>query len=109
MFLHQVFIKSKSMQTNFNNQKFFIVNPKLILTLATFTAAAILSLQIANAQTTWNLAGNSNATSVSKLGTTKAISLRLTTNNQTRIYINANNGNVGIGTGIVVNQVTDWK
>src|SRR6476619_1881123 len=67
--------------------------------LKMFLVAILLSgLQIANAQS-WNLTGNSNATTTSKLGTTNAIPLRLFTNNQTRVYVNATTGNVGIGTG----------
>jgi hypothetical protein len=72
---------------------------KLTLTIMTFVTALLYSLQTANAQNTWSLAGNSNATANSKMGTTNAIPLRLSTNNQTRVYINANTGNVGIGTG----------
>jgi tetratricopeptide (TPR) repeat protein len=45
----------------------------------------------------WSLAGNSNATSSSKLGTTNAVALRLFTNNAVRVYV-ASGGNVGIGT-----------
>lgn len=45
----------------------------------------------------WNLAGNSNATSSSILGTTNSVPLRLFTNNAVRAYI-AGNGNFGIGT-----------
>lgn len=45
----------------------------------------------------WSLAGNSNATTSSKLGTTNAIPLRILTNNVERIRI-LTNGNVGIGT-----------
>jgi hypothetical protein len=55
---------------------------------------------IVNAQNTspyWSLAGNSNATSSSKLGTTNAINLRLFTNNLERMRITTS-GLVGIGT-----------
>ncbi len=51
----------------------------------------------------WSLAGNSNASSTSKLGTTNNISLRLHTNNLVRVFINGGNGNVGIGTGNTAN------
>ena len=44
----------------------------------------------------WSLAGNSNATSASKLGTTNAIDLKLFTNNAERMRINTA-GSVGIG------------
>ncbi len=72
---------------------------KLALLLS-FAAILLLLLnsQTASAQS-WNLTGNSNATANSKLGTTNAIPLRLTTNNQTRVYVNATTGNVGIGMG----------
>src|SRR3954468_2751278 len=71
-----------------------------------FVTILIASLQTANAQS-WNLAGNSNATANSKLGTTNAIPLRLTTNNKTRLFVNATTGNVGIGTGDISNP--DYK
>src|SRR5580765_5178861 len=53
---------------------------------------------ISNAQNTspyWSLAGNSNATSSSKLGTTNAIDLRILTTNLERIRVNSS-GLVGI-------------
>ena len=58
-----------------------------------------LSTHAQNTSPYWSLAGNNNATSSSKLGTTNSASLRLTTNNTTRLYINGSNGYVGIGTG----------
>jgi hypothetical protein len=58
----------------------------------------LLNSQTASAQS-WNLTGNSNATANSKLGTTNAIPMRLMTNNQTRVYVDAKTGNVGINTG----------
>lgn len=45
----------------------------------------------------WSLAGNSNATASSKLGTTTSIPLRLFTNNQPRAFV-ATDGKFGIGT-----------
>src|SRR5215471_17078446 len=71
-------------------------------TYAFMTAVVVIAfiLQTANTQNTspyWSLAGNNNATSSSKLGTTNAISLRLFTNNKVRVYITSA-GNVGIGT-----------
>src|SRR3954447_26165766 len=71
-------------------------------TVAAFAVTAICGWQTSNAQS-WNLPGNSNATTSSKLGTTNAIPLNLTTNNQTRAIIDANTGNmsIGIGTNIV--------
>jgi hypothetical protein len=70
---------------------------ELILKMSV-VAILLSGLQYANAQS-WNITGNKNATANSKLGTTNAIPLRLTTNNQTRVYVNATTGNVGIGTG----------
>jgi hypothetical protein len=46
----------------------------------------------------WSLDGNANATTLSKLGTTNAINLRLFANNVERLHINYINGYVGIGT-----------
>ncbi|HEY6978075.1 MAG TPA: tail fiber domain-containing protein [Chitinophagaceae bacterium] len=62
-----------------------------------FAIAISGSLQT-NAQS-WNLAGNSNTTATSKLGTTNAKPLRLTTNNVTRAFIDATTGNIAIGVG----------
>ncbi len=69
---------------------------KQTFTFIAFAAAALAGLQTVKAQTTWNLAGNSNATSSSKLGTTTSTPLKLTTNNKTRVFIDAA-GKVGIG------------
>src|SRR5215217_7077686 len=63
--------------------------------------AVIASAGYAHAQNTspyWSMAGNSNTTTSSKLGTTNAIALRLMTNNTARIYISPSAGLVGIGT-----------
>ncbi len=58
---------------------------------------ALLNYQALNAQKTWNLSGNSNASASSKLGTTNSVPLRIFTNNVERIHIDVS-GNVGIGT-----------
>jgi hypothetical protein len=58
-----------------------------------------------NASPYWSLAGNSNATSSSKLGTTNGTSLRFYTNNLQRMIINAA-GFVGIGNASPVNILT---
>ena len=70
---------------------------KIYLVVATLFALSMSS----NAQNTspyWSLAGNSNATSTSKLGTTNNIGLRFFTNNVQRMAINSTTGAVGIGT-----------
>ncbi|HVG11536.1 MAG TPA: tail fiber domain-containing protein, partial [Flavisolibacter sp.] len=46
----------------------------------------------------WSLAGNSNATAASKLGTTNATSLRIYSNDVQRMIVHYSTGNVGIGT-----------
>src|SRR4051794_10838194 len=69
---------------------------KSMLAVAAVAALTLSNLQPADAQS-WNLTGNSNATSSSKLGTTNSIPLRLVTNNAERIRITPS-GNVGIGT-----------
>jgi hypothetical protein len=62
-------------------------------------SVSIKPAQAQNSSPYWSLAGNSNATSSSsKLGTTNAYALRLTTNNTTRLYISPSAGYVGIGT-----------
>ena len=66
---------------------------KRFLSLLSFM---VIVLQQAAAQD-WRLAGNSNATSSSKLGTTNSIPLNLVTNNATRLRI-ATDGKVGVGT-----------
>lgn len=75
---------------------------KTRLTYVLMTAIAVLvsSLQITNAQNEWLLAGNANASNASKLGTTNGTRLRLMTNNQARLIIHGNTGNIGIGTNV---------
>ena len=67
---------------------------------ATVTAFLLTSpiLMAQNSSPYWSLAGNSNAASTSKLGTTNNISLRFYTNNVQRMTINSAAGMVGIGT-----------
>jgi hypothetical protein len=74
----------------------FNIMKKLFLSIATFFCLLVMA-QAQNTSPYWSLAGNSNATSTSKLGTTNAINLRLFTNNLERMRINTS-GNVGIGT-----------
>ncbi len=74
---------------------------KLSFLMATVFALSICSVQKSIAQNSspyWSLAGNSNATSTSKLGTTNNISLRFYTNNVQRMIINSAAGDIGIGT-----------
>src|SRR6476659_5196179 len=71
-------------------------------------ALVFLLLQQATAQNTspyWSLAGNSNATTSSKLGTTNAIPLRFYTKNAERLRIDTF-GNVGIGTTTIGSRLT---
>ena len=53
----------------------------------------------------WSLAGNSNATNSSRLGTTNATALNLTTNNLTRLKL-FSDGRVGVGGMITNNNAT---
>jgi hypothetical protein len=74
-----------------------------------FFIALFVILIYSNAQNTspyWSLAGNNNASSSSKLGTTNNISLRFYTNNVQRMIINSAAGYVGIGTPSPVNILT---
>jgi hypothetical protein len=66
-------------------------------TVTTFLLSSSI-LMAQNSSPYWSLAGNSNATSTSKLGTTNNISLRFYTNNAQRMIINSAAGLVGIGT-----------
>lgn len=81
------------------------MKPKLIL------VALIAICQHASAQNTspyWSLAGNSNATSASKLGTTNSNALRLMTKNTERMRIDSN-GRVMIGTQGVYGRLTAFN
>src|SRR4030095_4761657 len=92
--------KNHSILNNFKKSKPFIMKLKSTFAIMAFAIAVSGSLQIANAQNTspfWSLAGNSNASTTSKLGTTNAKPLQVVTNNQTRAVIDATNGNIAIG------------
>ena len=74
---------------------------KRLFILGSITLLGILfcyqKLAAQNTSPFWSLAGNSNATAASKLGTTNAIPLRLLTKNLERLRIDTA-GRVGIGT-----------
>ncbi len=73
---------------------------KTMLVMAALAALALSILQPANAQNTspyWSLAGNSHASSSSKLGTTNSVPLRFFTVNTQRMVITTS-GDVGLGT-----------
>jgi hypothetical protein len=70
---------------------------KIYLAIATLLTLAMGS-NAQNISPYWSLAGNSNATSFSKLGTTNNISLRFYSNNVQRMIISYSTGAVGIGT-----------
>lgn len=78
-------------------KKFFLY-PTLLLLLAQAAGAQ-------NSSPFWSLAGNNNASTSSKLGTTNSVPLRLFTNNSERLRIDAS-GNVGIGTASPLNILT---
>src|SRR5687768_6550126 len=72
------------------------------------TVSCFLLFKIANAQNTspfWSLAGNSNATGSSKLGTTNLVPLRLFTNNAERLRIDPA-GKVAIGSTTAIGKLT---
>src|SRR4051812_41807826 len=75
---------------------------KQTLAVMALTTAIICGSQTIKAQS-WNLTGNSNATATSKLGTTNAKGLALTTNNQSRVYIDPS-GNISVATGNLVDS-----
>ncbi|HNP22106.1 MAG TPA: tail fiber domain-containing protein [Panacibacter sp.] len=65
-----------------------------------FTTIAIIAMLLTlftNAQTSWQITGNSNTTSSNFIGTTNKAVFKIRTNNIVRMTINTN-GNVGIGT-----------
>jgi len=71
---------------------------KQILVMAVCTVFLLnINVCAQNVSPYWSLAGNSNATGTSSLGTTNAQPLRFITNNSLRMIINSS-GNVGIGT-----------
>jgi trimeric autotransporter adhesin len=76
------------------------MKPKQLPAIAAIVAFTICIFQKTNGQNVapfWSLAGNSNASATSKLGTTTWMPLRFFTNNLERMRVN-NGGNVGIGT-----------
>jgi hypothetical protein len=81
----------------FKKIKTFTMKIKQSFAIMALVAAIVCESQTTNAQS-WNLTGNSNATTSSKLGTTNAMPLRLMTNNQPRLYIDAT-GNIAVGPG----------
>src|SRR6185295_3531061 len=70
---------------------------KKIFSLLTVLSTLLIYGYAQNTSPYWSLAGNSNATSSSKLGTTNAINLRIFTNNLERARVTTA-GLVGIGT-----------
>jgi len=59
---------------------------------------AVVIFQLsANAQTSWQITGNSNTANNNFIGTINKIAFKIRTNNIVRMTINTN-GNVGIGT-----------
>ena len=82
----------------FFNLKFWFMRTCRLLFAASLCSCLIAGQSMAqNGSPYWSLAGNSNATTSSKLGTTNAIPLRLLTNNAVRMTISTA-GNIGIGT-----------
>jgi hypothetical protein len=71
------------------------LNQFLVMALCTVVLNTSVGAQ--NVSPYWSLAGNSNATGTSSLGTTNTQPLRFITNNGLRMIINSS-GNVGIGT-----------
>jgi Chaperone of endosialidase/Secretion system C-terminal sorting domain len=71
--------------------------PSVMMTLVAVISSLLHETIAQNTSPYWSLAGNSNATAASKLGTTNAIPIRLYTNNALRMIIQPN-GNIGLGT-----------
>src|SRR6476469_10431800 len=72
---------------------------KVLFPLITMASLILITLQVSaqNSSPYWSLAGNSNASTSSKLGTTNGIPLRILTKNTERIRIDTA-GRVGNGT-----------
>jgi flagellar hook assembly protein FlgD len=79
---------------------------QLRLLFTSLTLAAFIYTQAQNTSPYWSLAGNSAATTSSKLGTTNAVDLKLYTNNSARLTILGSNGYVGIGTTAPTSRFT---
>jgi hypothetical protein len=77
---------------------------KLMLSLIVSTLFILISIQVVIAQS-WNITGNSNATSSSKLGTTNNVPLKFFTNNSQRMIVDSL-GRVGVGITKPVNIFT---
>ena len=85
-----------------------MMKQNLSLLVALTAAALVVNFQNAAAQNTapyWSLAGNSNASAASKLGTTNSTPLRLMTNNLERLRIDSA-GRVVIGTTTARGKLT---
>jgi hypothetical protein len=88
--------------------KLFVMK-KISIASVSLLTALLLHLQQADAQNSspyWSLAGNSNASASSKLGTTNLVDLKLYTNNSARLTILGSNGFVGIGTTAPTSRFT---
>src|SRR3954468_2887357 len=70
---------------------------RLFFQLIVIATMALLNYHTLQAQKSWDLSGNSNASASSKLGTTNSVPLSIFTNNVERIHVDPS-GNVGIGT-----------
>jgi hypothetical protein len=70
----------------------------LLHVIAVANCFLTVSLYAQNTSPYWSLAGNSNATTSSKLGTTNSIPVRIFTNNKVRLYVSTG-GTVNIGNG----------
>jgi len=77
---------------------------KIFLSLSIFIAISFAG-KSQNSSPYWSLAGNSNATSGSKLGTTNLVPLKFYTSNKQRMIIDSL-GRVGINTNYPVNILT---
>ena len=77
----------------------------MIKTFSTKILLFIFLIASADSFGQWNLTGNSNAPATNILGTTNAIPVNLTTNNVSRMIIDAN-GKIGIATAPALSLIT---
>jgi hypothetical protein len=100
--IRTLFLYAKKITDTFLTYNHKVMRKNLFLFACVLSFSALLYVQPLKAQNSspyWSLAGNSNASAASKLGTVNSIPLHLITNDQIRIRI-YENGRVGVGSRV---------